>query len=216
VKKQITDHWRWRIPEWFPGLGNDATSKLKIFHKELIEFNGRINLISPRTEQAADQIHFADGILGCRAIANDVRGKVVFDLGSGNGIPGLVMACLFPDIQVVPVEADARKVEFLKHSASRMGLKNIKVINARVEDLGEGVIGFGMSRGLASISKVLLLARKAAAPQCSFYHFKGDAWSSEVAEIPSQILAHWEIEHLCDYKLPDGGAKLTLIKTKRK
>lgn len=209
-------HWNWRIAEWFKDLSDDTVQKLKIFHAELVSFNGRINLISPRTEQNADQIHFADGILGSKIIASSLKSNTIFDLGSGNGIPGLIFATLYPDIQVVPVEVDARKVEFLKHCAARMNLKNFRAVNARIEDLGEGLIHVGMSRGLASISKILLMTRKAAAPDCTFYHFKSESWASEVAEVPSQILAHWEFELLNEYSLPANGAKLFLVITKRK
>ncbi len=205
----------WRIPEWFPELGDDKLHQLKTFHGELIQFNGRMNLISPRTERTADLVHFADGIIGCRIVAEACDSDEIWDMGSGNGIPGLVMACLFPERRILPVEADARKVEFLKHVASRMGLQNVAVTHARVEDIEEGSIHCGMTRAMASISKTLLLARKAAAHDCRFFHFKGESWSKEVAEIPSQILAFWEPGHVKAYHLPNGQGDFNIIMTKR-
>lgn len=206
----------WRIPEWFEGLSDEALHQLKVYHHELITFNGRMNLISPRTEKAADLIHFADSILGCRTIVANTDKKVFFDLGSGNGLPGLVMAALYPDCKVVPVEADARKVEFIKHCVGRMGLRNVKAIHARVEDLDQGMVECGITRAMASISKTLLLARQAAAENCEFYHFKGSSWATEVAEIPSQLLAHWETDEVKEYTLPNNETKMTVVLTRKK
>jgi 16S rRNA (guanine527-N7)-methyltransferase len=205
----------WRIREWFPQLPEEAEHKLRLFQKDLIHFNGRMNLISPRTEQASDLIHIADGILGSNAVAKQLKVKEIFDLGSGNGVPGLIFALLNPARDVRLVEADGRKIEFLKLCITRMGMKNCTTVHARLEDLKSGIIHAAMSRGLASISKALLMARKCAAVGCQYYHFKGQSWSKELAEIPPQILASWEPNHVEDYKLPAGNADMSIVLTTR-
>lgn len=212
----LIDGHYWRIGKWFKDLSTQQIEQLKIYHSELIRFNGRINLISPRTEKVADQTHFADSILGGRVVLNSSSRSEIHDLGSGNGLPGLVMAVLASDRNFVLVDADARKVEFLKHSASRMELKNVNFVNGRLEDLPPESVRCAVSRGLASISKALLMSRKSASKDCEFYHFKGDSWSKEVAEIPSQVLAHWEFKHVEDYTLPESITKLSVILTKRR
>ena len=209
------DGRHWRIPEWFQGLTTEALHQLQIFHHELITFNGRINLISPRTEKNADLVHFADAILGSRIIHGTTGHDHIFDLGSGNGVPGLVYATLFPETKIIPVEGDARKCEFIKHCAGRMGLKNVKAVHARIEDLDDAMIRCGMTRAMASISKTLLMARRSAAEGCEFYHFKGSSWATEVAEIPSQIIAHWEPTHVKDYQLPNHETVMSLVLTKK-
>jgi 16S rRNA (guanine527-N7)-methyltransferase len=205
----------WRIREWFPELEEKAVSALEIYHQELIEANARINLISPRSETNADLVHFADAILGGRLIFEKERPKEVYDLGSGNGIPGLVMAAIYRDIKFIAVDSDSRKIEFLKFCSSRMGLSNFSAIHSRVESLPKQSIHFAISRGLASISKALLLARKNAAGDCKYYHFKSQSWAKEVAEIPSQIIAHWEPIHVRDYYLPDQETGLSVVLTRR-
>jgi 16S rRNA (guanine527-N7)-methyltransferase len=213
---ELVDGRHWRIPEWFPDLPANQMEQLKIYHAELIKFNGRINLISPRSEKTADLIHFSDSILGARAVLSRTAAREIYDLGSGNGLPGLVFGILAPDRKIVLVDADARKTEFLKHIATRLNLTNVRIMNCRLEDLPDGSMRCGVCRGLASISKVLLMARKASAIDCEFYHFKGETWPNEVAEIPSQILAHWEPKEIDDYKLPEGNVTLSVVQTKRK
>jgi 16S rRNA (guanine527-N7)-methyltransferase len=212
----LVDGRFWRLGKWFPELTPVQLEKLQIYHAELIKFNGRINLISPRSERTADLFHFADCILGARAVLKRTAKKEIYDLGSGNGLPGIVFGVLAPDRQMVLVDADARKVEFLKHIATRLNLSNVRTINGRLEDIAEGSIHAAVSRGLASISKALLMARKASAVGCEFYHFKGETWPNEVAEMPSQILAHWEPKEIDNYDLPEGSVTLTVVQTRRK
>ncbi len=206
----------WRIPEWFPEINEANLAKLKIYQDDLILFNARMSLISPRTEQVSDFVHIADGILGSHLVASNFKSKEIYDFGSGNGVPGVIFALLYPAHTVRLVEADGRKIEYLKHCVAKMGLKNCIAVHARIEDLGEGVVSGIVTRGLASISKSLLLARRCSAMGCQFFHFKGQAWSKEIAEIPSQILSSWDLKHVGDYRLPDHGPLMSIILTTRK
>lgn len=206
----------WRISQWFPKVSPEIVAKLRAFHAELLFFNGRMNLISPKTEKNADAIHIADGILGSIVVQKYANIDEIHDIGSGNGIPGIVFALLYPTIRVKLVDADARKIEFLRHCISRLGLTNCTALQSRFEDLPAGSVRFAMSRGFASVSKVLLAARRVATPDCIYFHFKGPSWSTEVASIPSQILAHWEPAHVSDYRLPEGDATMSIVITKHR
>lgn len=201
----------WRLSTWFKDISDEKLTQLAAYHSELLFFNGRMNLISPRTEKDADLIHFADAILGGRMIFSRSKASNIYDVGSGNGIPGIVMSVLWPEKFFTLVDADARKAEYLKHCVNRLGLKNTRVMNARLEDLEVGSIQCAVSRGFANFSKSLLMARRAAALGCEFYHFKGQAWSSEVAAVPAQILANWNPEHVGDYHLPIGETILSIL-----
>lgn len=215
-KIESNSAYSWRIPAWFPELPAPIVDKLKIYLDELLFFNAKMSLISPRTEANADFVHLADGLMGCRAFSESVKTSEIFDLGSGNGIPGLVFALLNPSKNVRLVEADGRKIQYLKHCISKMSLKNCSTVHARVEDLQEGSMKAAMTRGLASVSKCLLMSRRSAAPGCEFYHFKGQSWSKEIAEIPSQILAAWDLRHVIDYNLPESGPSMSIILTTKK
>ena len=206
----------WRVPQWFPNLNKKTLDCLHAYHQELIRFNKRINLISPKTELDADAIHVSDAILAAGIILKHTKMKEVYDIGSGNGIPGIIMAILAEDRPVRLVDSDTRKIEFLKHCIAKLNLKNCFATHARAETLGEGVISCGVCRGFASVTKTLLGLRKIAAPGCELFHLKGEAWAGEVAEVPAQILASWEPKFLADYTLPDLGTKLSVIVTVRR
>jgi 16S rRNA (guanine527-N7)-methyltransferase len=213
--KYIFDGVQYRIPILYPTLSQDKLDKIEAYHRFLIEYNQKINLISPRTEIDADILHILDAILGTEIIFNEVIPKEIYDFGSGNGIPGILMAIFYPNTKVIAVEADARKSEFLKSAAHHIKIKNFSVINSRIQDLPKGSVHFAVSRGLASISKALLMARKVCAKNCYYYHFKSRSWTKEVAELPAQIVPHWEPCFAKDYVLPVLDIELSLVLTKK-
>lgn len=206
---------QWRIPEWFAHLSDVQLEQLRVFHVELISFNGRINLISPRSERNADIVHFADCISACEALLSSTQEQEIYDIGSGNGLPGIVLAILDNSRKVIMIDKDARKIEFLKHIAAKLGLKNAVAIHSRVEDLPDGSIKCAISRGFASIGKSLVACRKAAAKGMQYYHMKSDSWVTEAAEIPPQICSYWQPQLVKKYSLPANLASMHLILTNK-
>lgn len=206
---------QWRIPEWYPHLKLHH-NKLKKLFDELNRYNQALNLISARTLPIADVIHFADSILGSELIlSKNPNIKEIYDIGSGNGFPGLVFGLLNPSIQVYLVDVDVRKCEYLKATSHLLGLSNIAIINKSAESLPEGSIEFCMSRGFANISKSVLLMRKIIKPNGIYFHFKTEEWPKEVAEMPTALCSFWFPELLGDYKLPIGEIKFSIVKTTR-
>jgi 16S rRNA (guanine527-N7)-methyltransferase len=72
-----------------------------------------------------------------------------------------------------------------------------------------------MSRGLANISKSILMLRKVFVPNGVYFHFKSEGWASEVAEIPTALCSYWIPELVSDYMLPVGEVKFSIVKTIR-
>lgn len=203
------------MPEWFPKLQSVELERLHKFHGELVKFTGTVNLISINTIGVADQVHFGDSISATQLIFEKCQAPEIFDIGSGNGLPALVMAILDSHRRIVCVERDARKSEFLKHVASVLALKNFEVKIAGVETLGEGSVKCGVSRGFASVSKAILATRKQFAVGGEYFHIKGDTWGRELAEIPSQLCTFWEPSLLAGYRLPAKDEKRAVVLTKK-
>lgn len=205
----------WEIERVFPDLNPSQISALQTFKVELLKFNHTINLISSRTESSFDDTHLKDSIIGGRIVLSMSRAREIYDIGSGNGLPGLVMAVLDPDRSVVLLEKDTRKAEFLKHCAARCELSNLQVMATRLEDLAENSVEGAVSRGFASVGKAIVLARKAFKLGGEYFHFKGDGWSREIAEIPSQVCQFWEPSKVSDYVIEGAGDKLCIVVTRK-
>lgn len=206
----------WRIKTWFPDLAPDIESKLFKFFGELNKYNKALNLVSAKNLAVADAVHFADSIYASRIIRKDMGdGREIYDLGSGNGFPGIVFAILFPEVSVHLVDFDPKKCEFLKHVLSECQVKNAVVENKQIDSYPDGAIKCSMTRGLSTISKSIYLTRKVVGVKGVFYHLKGEEWGMEVGEIPIQLCSFWAPSLVGEYKLPVGVVKFAVVKTEK-
>ena len=118
-----------------PGPVTDLQRALLERHlDELDTWNRRLNLTSVPRGAAWDR-HVGETLqlLGAAGLAEGCR---CADLGSGGGIPGIVVAVLRPDVAVTLVESDRRKAGFLVHVSGLLDLANVTVAAARAEELG--------------------------------------------------------------------------------
>jgi len=206
----------WRIPSIVSDLSPETLGKLESFYHEILRFNGRLNLITKRTEIDADISHILDCIVGGRIVLNGCSSSAVFDICSGNGLPGIVMALLDPKRKIFLIDPDERKTEFLKLAIGRLELTNTQVILGRAEDLEPNSVECGVSRGTTPITKSLLVARKAFKIGGEYFHFKTSSWVREVAQIPSQICSIWGPRLVQEYELPIVVSRMAIVGTKRR
>jgi 16S rRNA (guanine527-N7)-methyltransferase len=204
---------KWRVGEWFKDLGPEKLDKLSFFHEELLKFNQTINLIGVKTIPQADVIHFGDCIIGARHIVPLVTNREIWDIGSGNGFPGLVMGIIYPDLKVNLVDADQRKCEFLKHVAGKLAIQNIQVLNTQIEKIPDNSVTFGVCRGFASISKALLGLRKVFKKGGILFHFKGEEWFTEVSGMATQLCTIWKAGLVTQYRLPATEVEYAIVRT---
>ncbi len=207
------DNALWRLPEWYPDTPSQVMELLKTYHSELLKFNLRLNLVARTTEREADEVHFADCLQACQLITKTGLQGTVHDVGSGNGLPGIILGILNPNVAIHLIESDNRKCEFLKHTINAMQMKNVKVMSVRLESLKNANLTIGVTRGFASLSKTMLACNKIFSKGGRFFHLKGAAWSREIAQIPSQIMSVWTPHLLGEYSLPTSQARRGVIVT---
>lgn len=204
------------LKTWFPNLGADHLNALNAYAGELLRFNKAINLISSSTVDRLSRVHFADCLLAVEIISPHVPDDAtLYDLGSGNGFPGLVFSILRPELEIVLVEKDARKSEFLAHVKELLGLKKASVHNGLVEDLPPSSIKWAVSRAFAPLDRALLLMRHQFQAGGRYFHLKSDTWSVELAHVPSQLFSAWKADHLGDYKIPGTETVNAVFSTTR-
>lgn len=205
---------QWRLETWFPDLNPELQKQFKTYQEELIKFNKGVNLVPAKTIPFADALHFSDCILASRVITKaNPRINEIYDLGSGNGFPGIVFAMLNPQIKVHLIDVDQKKCEFMKHIIASTHVRNANVLNQKVEDMKDGSMEFAITRGVASISKVIMTTRKSVPKGGVIYHLKGEQWGMEVSEIPIQLCSMWSPGLVGEYNLPIGEMKFSVIKT---
>ncbi len=145
----------------FFGLDAEACDRLRMYVEELGKWNAAINLVARSTLPHAWVRHVADGVQLLGHLPDDA--EQVIDLGSGSGVPGLVMALAAPErAPFVLVESNRRKCAFLKRVAQRAGI-DITVVEQRIETLDARTLGVDgrtviTARALAALDKLLDMA----------------------------------------------------------
>lgn len=95
-------------------------------------------------------------ILNCALLAPLLRPGAVGDVGSGAGLPGLVLAIARPDVRLVLIEPMERRVDWLREQADLLGLDNVAVVRARAEDAQlDAPLDQVTARAVTALSKLI-------------------------------------------------------------
>ena len=94
-------------------------------------------------------------IINCALVAPLLRPGVTGDVGSGAGLPGLVLAIARPDVQLVLIEPMERRVEWLMSESTDLGLDNVTVIRARAEEAPQETLDQVTARAVTALSKLI-------------------------------------------------------------
>jgi 16S rRNA G527 N7-methylase RsmG len=108
------------------------------FLGELVKWNRRINLVSRLDEERIVERHLLDSLC-LLSVEPQLAGKTAIDVGSGAGFPGLVLALWEPAASVFLVESRGKRASFLRTAKRRLFIRNIKVMEARLEQLAEAL-----------------------------------------------------------------------------
>jgi 16S rRNA (guanine527-N7)-methyltransferase len=100
----------------------------------LFEANTRMNLTRIADRPAAELQHVADALTVLPLLPKDAHRLA--DVGSGGGVPGIPLAIVRPDVQVMLIESTKKKAAFLKEAAAALKLENVAVSEWRAEDVG--------------------------------------------------------------------------------
>ncbi|MCB9988011.1 MAG: 16S rRNA (guanine(527)-N(7))-methyltransferase RsmG [Rhodospirillales bacterium] len=181
-------------------VSRESLEKLKAYEALLHKWQKAVNLVSPNTLNEAWTRHFEDSLQLLPVILSvseesknpsvaalshdDKKPLTLFDLGSGAGFPGLVLAIARPDINVHLVESDSKKCSFLK-TVSRESSTPVTVHTARIESVdSESVPDVITARALASLDKLLGWCAKWADenPDLTMIFLKGEKTQEEITE----------------------------------
>ncbi len=109
----------------------ETIEQLAAYRDLLLRWTARINLISAETIAEIDKRHIADCAQLQLLLPQD---GPIADLGSGAGLPGLVLAILQPEREIHLVESDKRKAAFLIEASAHLKLPKVHLHNCRVEN----------------------------------------------------------------------------------
>ena len=157
--------------------GDEAISKLVAYMELLSEWNKTHNLTAVDDIEEMLSIHIFDSA----SIKPYVKGATLLDVGSGAGLPGMVLAILSPALQVTSVESRNKKAQFQMFAANKLKLKNFTVENIRIEDYQpKEKFATVTSRAFASIEDFVEGSKQTLAPNGRWLAMKGHVPKEEL------------------------------------
>lgn len=106
--------------------------------------------------------------------------KTVLDVGTGAGLPGIILAIIYPDIAFTLLDSNGKKTRFLQNVKRELALSNIMIINERVEGVQETAFDIITSRAFADLTLMVKLTAHLLAPQGKMVAMKGPKAQSEL------------------------------------
>lgn len=117
-------------------ITEEIYNKLLIYSDLLNDWNKKFNLTRITEQNQIFLKHFYDSLCLNRAI-NLNKVETLCDVGSGAGLPGLILKIVFSNLNVTLIESSTKKCNFLEFIVNKFNLKNIKVINERAETVAK-------------------------------------------------------------------------------
>jgi 16S rRNA (guanine527-N7)-methyltransferase len=162
---------------------------------------------------------FTHHLLDCLAVVLPLRDGTgvagqgalrLLDVGSGAGLPGVILAMLNPAWQVTCVDAVAKKAAFIRQAAAELGLPNLHGVHGRVEaptTFKSLEFDLVTSRAFASIKDFTSLTRSLLAPQGQWAAMKANLSAEERADVPADV----EMFHVEQLDVPELNEKRCLV-----
>jgi 16S rRNA (guanine527-N7)-methyltransferase len=121
------------IEETGAEIEKEKCENIEKFFAFLLDWNTKVNLISRKSAEEVLRVSLTESYSLFEVICDD-QGKFL-DVGSGGGLPGIIIAILMPGSQIELLDATRKKTDFLSNAVTHLGLKNVKVTNCRLEDI---------------------------------------------------------------------------------
>ena len=189
-------------------LADGQIDQLLAYLDLLAKWNKVYNLTAVRDPTEMLTHHLLDSLAVVAPLHRQTQGRPVrlLDVGSGGGLPGVVIAICCPEIAVACVDAVAKKAAFVQQAAGALGLSNLRGLHARVESVAEhfDVIA---SRAFATLADFTAWSAGALAEGGVWMAMKGKHPADELAALPSSI----DVFHVEQLTVPGLDAERCLI-----
>jgi 16S rRNA (guanine527-N7)-methyltransferase len=200
-------------------LPDDAITRLLAYQRLIAQWNRVYNLTAIRDPEAMLTQHLLDCLAIVPALRRGLAGGVgaspagsagasrrVLDVGSGAGLPGVVLAICEPGWQVTCVDAVAKKASFIRQVAAELGLPNLQATHQRVEAM-PGRYDLITSRAFATLADFIALSRDRLSPGGCWAAMKAHLSDEERDAVPPDV----EVFHVEPLVVPGLDAARCLV-----
>jgi 16S rRNA (guanine527-N7)-methyltransferase len=181
-----------------------AEEKLDAYLALLGKWNRTYNLTAIRDPEQMVTHHLLDSLV---VLPQLEKVGTLADVGSGAGLPGLVLAICRPDLRVTSVEASQKKVAFQQQARIELGLANVSIHCGRIEAM-RGSFDAVISRAFAELAEFVRVAGHLARRLLAM---KGAYPKDEIGRLP----AGWRVAEAVELRVPGLGAERHLLVVER-
>ena len=194
-------------------LPQETVDRLLAFGELLLKWNKVYNLTAIRNPQEVITHHLLDSLAVLPHLGAVNR---LADIGSGGGLPGVVLAIVHPGLIVTSIETVGKKASFQQQAKIELGLGNFGVFNKRVEQVQADALPGGaadgvISRAFSSLADFVNLSGHLVAEGGALYAMKGVNPADEVAALP----AGWTVTETHALTVPGLDAERHLLVIRR-
>lgn len=181
----------------FPEIPPDTWAKLEAWAGLMREWNEKINLISRKDIERLEEKHLAHCLVITRVLKL-MAGARVIDVGTGGGLPGLVMAICYPQAHCTLVDSVGKKIKVCEDIARQLELDNVEVRHQRAEEIHrefDFITGRAVKELPQFVSWVRQLGRrgKKHSLENGLLYWKGGEYEQEVAALRIKPRHVWPI-----------------------
>jgi 16S rRNA (guanine527-N7)-methyltransferase len=169
-------------------LSAEQQQRLLDYMALIQKWNKVYNLTALRDPAEMLTHHLLDSLTAIAPLARHTRGQTirVLDVGSGGGLPGVVLAICMPELNVTCVDTVAKKAAFVQQVAVSLKLPNLRGLHARVESLADPYQVI-CSRAFASLPDFVTWSRSALAEGGVWMAMKGKHPQDEIDALPKDV-----------------------------
>ncbi|MBI1835472.1 MAG: 16S rRNA (guanine(527)-N(7))-methyltransferase RsmG [Burkholderiales bacterium] len=190
-------------------LSDEQVEKMMAYLALLVKWNSVYNLTSIRDPEEMVKQHLLDSLSAVHAFT---QAKNVLDVGSGGGLPGIILAIVFPQAAISMIDTVNKKTAFLTQVKAELKLKNVTVHTGRVELLKvEHLFDVITSRAFSELNNFINWSHHLLAEDGRFLAMKGVAPTQEIERLP----AGWEVESIETLQVPSLDVERHLVVVKK-
>ena len=172
-------------------LSEGQLEQLTDYARLLARWNATHNLTAIRSGEDMLTHHLLDSLSLAPQFMRVTHGAAVrvLDVGSGGGLPGIVLAIAAPQARLTVVDAVQKKCAFLTQARLELRLDNVEVVHGRVEALSGPTFDVIVSRALATLAQFVAWTRHLLKPEGCWLAMKGKLPAGELAALPADVRA---------------------------
>ncbi len=164
--------------------GADAVAE---FRGLLLRYQGTLDLLSKRGIEDIDRLLSEAGRYADVIRREAPAARRILDVGSGAGLPGVVIAASLPGCEVVLTERRRRRAGFLRLAVGRLGLANVEVVQGDVTEIGALAADVVVAQAVSDLAGVYRMTERFLVPGGLLLSRRGPAWGAEVEALRAEV-----------------------------